>query len=499
MGDARQTTCPYCGTVMERPRSVAPEHVGEIEQSRPTVSEYGKRVRPRPERSASPRKYVTWAVFVAIVTAIAYYVVTSGMYAESRNAFRWSNHWITRAVPIPVENDDSLYALILTSKRGEKNYTLVYLDSSSQTVLWQSQSLSEEYYKTIIPGNSLIYLGDQSRLLAFSRDDGTLVWQASLADVLCQDCLNVFGDHLVALTEGGVLQGFDAQTGALVWSKRLTGTPDRLLDIAGQPAVLDPIEDDIMALHILNANDGDVVQQFAPLCQHSIFEEDLDLYSPVIFTPGDGALYLFFGNLATCVQRWDINTGEMTWATVIDETVHWHSADPLLASGAIYLGQEHGKIMAINAQDGRPNTLTGEPDYDLTPLARQDDTLIVRATRTRGSERDELWGLDAESGERRWQYLLQGEDWVHDTARGQWDCQLTSRGLVLLQVLSDPDQLIVETLDPLNGVSAGQVSTKVHDDYWGDVAWTDDVAWLRIRGKLYTVDLATGTLICTWP
>lgn len=490
MGDARQATCPYCGTIVERVQPVVSAH--------PVVSVHVEEwTRPQPRRLTGLTKYVVWALVLFMTASILGIVYILSSQEDKIFPLRLS---VRQAIPIPAEYGRPLDALILTYSIDGENYTLVYLDGNSQTVLWQSQPLSEEPDKAIIPGDSLIYLDDQTQLLALNRSDGTLAWKASLADVLCRDCLKRFGNRLVALTEGGTLQGFNAQTGALVWSKRLTGTPNRLLTIAGRSAVLDPTESDIMALHILNAENGDVVQRIAPLCEHSIFEEDLDLYSPVIFTPSDGALYLLFGNLATCVQRWDTNTGEMTWSTVIDEVMHWHFTSPLLADSTIYLSEEHdGKITAINTQDGRPTTLTDEPDYDLTPLARHDSILIVRAIRTRGSEREELWGLDAASGELRWQYLLQAQDWFYDVAGGQWDCQLTSRGLVVLQVLSDPDQLIFDTLNPHSGVSAGQTSTKLHDDYWPHIAWTDDVAWLTIWGKLYTVDLDTGTPIYTWP
>lgn len=496
MGDARQATCPYCGAVIERAQPVVSEH--EEKKRRPPAPRRRKRARPQPRRPAGSAKHAIQVLVVILGMLGLVYVI----YSQRDKIF--APLYISKPVPVPAEHGQPLDVLILALNPGGESYTLVYLDGSNQTALWKSQSLSEElYHMNIVPGSSLIYLSDQTRLLAFSRNDGTLIWQASLADVPCQDCLEVFGDHLVALTEGGTLQGFDGQTGTLVWSKRLTGTPNRLLTVAGQPAVLDPTESDVMALHVLDADSGDVMQQFAPLCQHSIFEEDLALDSPVIFNRSNGTLYLLFGDLATCVQRWDVDTGEMAWSTVIDEDIlFWNSATPLLANNTIYLSDGHdGTVTAVHTQDGRSNTLVVESDYDLTPLARQDDVLIVHATRTRGSERDELWGLDAESGELRWQYLLQAQCLLGETcgADSTWDWRLTSRGLVVLQVLSDPDRLIVETLNPHSGVSTGQVSTALHDDWCTDVAWTDDVAWLPIRGKLYTVDLTTGTLIYTWP
>jgi hypothetical protein len=70
--------------------------------------------------------------------------------------------------------------------------------------------------------------------------------------------------------------------------------------------------------------------------------------------------------------------------------------------------------------------------------------------------------------------------------------------LAVLQIMSDPDQIIAETLNPQTGVSAGQKIIPVDDSFFSDIAWTNDAAWVALR-QIKKVDLQTGTLSYTWP
>jgi hypothetical protein len=53
-----------------------------------------------------------------------------------------------------------------------------------------------------------------------------------------------------------------------------------------------------------------------------------------------------------------------------------------------------------------------------------------------------------------------------------------------------PARSIKTPIAPGGGVTTGPIIS--------GPAWTDEVAWLNIRG-LYAVDLASGTLVYTWP
>jgi hypothetical protein len=139
-------------------------------------------------------------------------------------------------------------------------------------------------------------------------------------------------------------------------------------------------------------------------------------------------------------------------------------------------------------------------DYDVMPLAEQGDVLVVRAKRTRGSDRTELWGLDSSTGERLWQHELQAEI-LRDVDSGigeDWVYRLTPQGVVLLQLLEDPLQLVVQKIDVATGQVVVDTTTDADDRHWTGVAWTGGTAYLTIR-RLYGVDLFTGDVRPVWP
>jgi DNA-directed RNA polymerase subunit RPC12/RpoP len=184
----------------------------------------------------------------------------------------------------------------------------------------------------------------------------------------------------------------------------------------------------------------------------------------------------------------------------------WYQTGNLLAQFSLSsLAQLPAKIantvsiISLDTTNGRWQAVGPTPDYDLIPLAVVDNLLIVRATRSRGTPRSELWGLDLVSGEQRWQYVLQAQRWFKEAgSEPAWDWRLTPHGLVVLQLFSDPDQLVVEKLESQTGVSSGQNTIPLEDNFLTGIAWNDAAAWLAIR-KIYALDLATSSLSYTWP
>ena len=144
---------------------------------------------------------------------------------------------------------------------------------------------------------------------------------------------------------------------------------------------------------------------------------------------------------------------------------------------------------------GSVRTLIEDKEYNLRPLARRDNVLIVLAAPTWDSQRQELWGLDVASGTRRWQQSLKAHDLRNGSSSGDWDWQLTPNGLVVVQVLRDDARLIVETLDPQSGASSAKQETQLTDLHMPSLyqpMWTDDTVYLKLDNQIYAIDLATG-------
>jgi outer membrane protein assembly factor BamB len=176
----------------------------------------------------------------------------------------------------------------------------------------------------------------------------------------------------------------------------------------------------------------------------------------------------------------------------------------VLGQGALYVPVAtpvtDSAIVRLDLNNGQSHLLLAVEDFAATPLAEQGNVLIVRAKRTRGSERTELWGLDKDSGERFWRHELQANVLLNvDPGIGQeWAYHFTSRGLAVIQFIPDPPRLLVQMIDVPTGQVGYETSSRLDNDFWAGVIWTSNTAYLTIR-NLYAVDLATGEATLEWP
>jgi len=427
---------------------------------------------------------------------------------------------------LPPVGDGVVDVLASTYDSADNTYALAYVDSAAHTLRWRGQAIDSSrisQLKVAADSNS-VYMVDGTRLLALNRADGGAVWQASLKDEIspaCEGCLRVLSERVIALTKDGALQAFDAQTGRAAWSRRLTATPDRLFVMGENVVVIDKLaEGNEGVVKLINAATGDLVQQVEPRGPNQPFPEDLqalELYSPVVVDPQANAFYAIVGFFEpTTIQRWDLARNEMLWQAVAGRDVIKTTTSqlkPVLAADSLYIG-DGDHIVAVATADGAPRQLPGEPDYELTPLTARDGVLVVSAKRTRGTERFEIWGLEAQSGERLWEYVPEAKKLAENESfdmrlwsssdEGAWTWRLGGEGFLLLQALSEPKRFTIETLNLKDGVSGGPTVLDLKLSASGTnfvnlAAWNTRQAWLIADSRIQVFDLGTGAAEYVWP
>ncbi len=144
------------------------------------------------------------------------------------------------------------------------------------------------------------------------------------------------------------------------------------------------------------------------------------------------------------------------------------------------------------------------------PLALSGDTLLIRARRTRGTERFELWGVNPVAGAQLWTLDLQGaapvdppnemSGLVDDTDSG-WTWKLTPAGLVLIKFQAAPNQLVVDTLNPADGTQLSELTVPLNG-VTGDfytiptvIGWQGTLVYLSLDSEIYALDVTTGKLL----
>lgn len=400
---------------------------------------------------------------------------------------------------------------------NDEHYLLGRLAGDSGRFAWRSEPLpGSDYARGIAYDARLVFVASGAGLLAYSQADGSLAWQALMPDELnySDDNLLVVAGRVITSNVDQSIQAYDAASGALVWNMRLAGYDRSLRLVGGQLVVIDPLgEDYVYSLIFLDPLDGRELRSLTPTCQEAAG------YSPATIDPDSGflvdetedSLYLVYDSSPGCVQRIDLATGQMAWQTTSEE---WFTFSPygfsgLLGQELLYFNQGN-ELISVERGTGRLRILVADEDYEFVPLALSGNTLIVRARRTRGSERFELWGVDPGSGEPRWQLDLTDAGPLDppdemaglvDGDESAWTWRLADAGLLLVRFEADPHQVVIVTLDPTNGAQLNETTVALRGivgDFYSIpeiLGWQEGLLYAGVDGNIYAIDVNAGEIL----
>lgn len=412
--------------------------------------------------------------------------------------------------PIALDSDTAEPDLLVISRNYDREPdadTLVYLSPDRQTVRWESPPLGENGNSWVVAyGDSMVLVADDTRLVALRRDSGELAWEApltdSIADSICSDCLQIFGDVAVALPQDGLLQAFSVTTGAPRWNVRLREPTRQLVRVGERLGVPDsrPDEPSYGALYLYEPSDGSLVGEIVPSCTESGgYERGLSYFTFANSDPQGRILAWLVPSSPICLVAYDVASGTVS-RTMLDEfdSGELTMRNSLWAGDTLYLSDSNG-IIAVGPQELR--LVLADEDYDLRPLAASGGLLLVEARRTRGSSRYELWAVDAQSGERRWERTLVADDpaeYRGDT--GDFTATIWGDAVAIVEQDEAADQVLYELIGLADGASRARTVVAVNSpgSYIRGVIWGRNHVFLSID-ELYGVAIETGQMSLKWP
>jgi outer membrane protein assembly factor BamB len=307
---------------------------------------------------------------------------------------------------------------------------------------------------------------------------------------------------VVALPSDGVVQAFDAASGEARWSVRLREATRQLVRVDDMVGALDAREEDSSeaALFLYRAGDGELVRAIEPSCQQNSdgYTDYAHYYDPVL-SDGRGGLYWLLDS-AACLLRFEGASGELSWQAFDERFASALNPSKLIfADGTFYMGYSN-QLVAVSEQ-GAPQLISEEEDYNLTPLAARSGSLLALAERTRGTRRYEIWAIDPASGERRWAHVLSASDPIENFYdSGDFAVNIVGEAVVIVEQSDEPEQISFSRLGLADGAVQLSVPLAVEepDDYLRGATWGQSTLWLAID-ELYGVDLSSGALSYRWP
>ncbi|MEW5830782.1 MAG: PQQ-binding-like beta-propeller repeat protein [Chloroflexota bacterium] len=384
------------------------------------------------------------------------------------------------------------------------------------SLAWTTGDLpGEGYVDEMASDGERVYAAVEANLLAFDAGDGSPAWTAILPDKpdSGEDNLILAGGLVIVMTMDRSVQAYAADTGQLAWSRPLLSYARGLRVMDGRLVLLDYVPDGYdLNVFLLDPASGREERVIFPVCKSSdLWEENLDNDSGLVYDEAANALYLAFGSSFGCIQRYDLGSGQLAWESRSDEAfnISFYGFNHVQTPSTLYFGDQ-GRLFALDKQTGKLDLLTEDDSYDLAPLALDGETLVLRARRTKGSERFELWGLDPGSGERTWQLVPEDAGPVDppnemsgliDSDESGWTWKLTPAGLLLIEFQAEPNQLVLKTFDPASGSSLGETAIpmkEVSGDFYSIptvIGWHGTEIYFILDTRIYALDVATGQLV----
>lgn len=505
--DQRRIVCQYCRATLELPKESTP---GTPTQVVVITSDFKPKIKTTP----TPL-WKTWLIGLILIsgmgtcTALGILFLENGQGIPATRLTIWS---LTHPILLPGEPHARLISLAAFS---DSTHRLSYFDfNQDEPLLWKTEDLGQETYRmTLQTASGRIYLADETRLTAFQQSDGARLWQATLNDLLplsCHHCLLADEGQVIALTQLNTLQAFDATTGQPIWSMGLAERPDSIYLLNKHLVFPDTVNEKVQ-IQIVDPQTGQIQHSLTPTCPNETFPNDTQTLSSSddLFPDTDGrSVYILYGFWQpACLEKWDLQTSERIWQTLLPEDLARNQTHRLQTSQQLFLAPEYGhSIWAIDLSSGQATILLQNEGYNLLPLAAHQNTLIVQAERTIGSQRYELWAINTQTGAQRWQTIPAGspiEINVSEIINSEdmHTAFLTPAGLTVLQAFADPQRIVFETFNLENGSSNGQMS------YAGPettifritvLGWQANQIYLEQDG-LHIFDTNTGQPVINWP
>lgn len=404
-------------------------------------------------------------------------------------------------------------ALWLYDPQAENRF-IGLLNGESGKLAWKAAPLAGDgFIDTLAYGQDMIYAANGTDLLAYRRADGSLAWQARMTDKLnyTDSALLVTTSRVIINTADQTLQAYNADNGSPAWNMRLSGYDRGLHPLGSSLMVVDYVGDNYTyGLIFLDLFSGVQQNTIYPTCTYNDYESTIDPDSGFVYDAADKALYLIYDATYGCVQRIDPATGEITWSASVGESFNF-SPDGfqyLLTDSTLYFSTG-SEIRAVDKATGELRTLLSDPDFALLPQAESGQDLIVRARRTRGTEKFELWKVNEASGAVRWKLDLRAakpidppNEMVGLVDKTDWGFtwQLTQAGLVMIRFQGEPNQVILETYGLADGLMKASQTLSLRDvsgDFYGIptvIGELGDLIYLNIDQNIYSLDLALAKL-----
>jgi outer membrane protein assembly factor BamB len=385
-------------------------------------------------------------------------------------------------------------------------------DGVSPDPVWVSEPFDDDVYNAELAVDATkVYAVEDRQLVARNLGDGQEVWRATLSDTLntsCRFCFGVIGGAVVVYQTDGTLSAFAAETGAPAWSREFGSSSASLAKVGDYLSYVDDTSDPARVVTV-NPADGAEVMSFTPTCPdpEGFFDPDaISASDTLIPSATDTTLFLGFGTISPCWQRWDAVSGAQLWSTSVAEPTRVDSTDYWVQTDtALVVSGDYG-LQSVDVNTGAVANIAAEEGYELQPLDQQGNLVFAWARDTKGTTTYELWGIDLTTGQKAWAFSVDeavpaqppfSPSSTVTSGSEAVTAHLDNGTIWVVTYAGETGDITVQGLDPTNGVAAGSSTVQTEAESIGTflpAAWRGPQL-LAVAGRdAVVIDASKGEL-----
>lgn len=429
---------------------------------------------------------------------------------------------------LPGALDDDPQVVTMATPIGGDGRVIALVDLEDGPV-WEAEVVPDDVYSAqVVATDDVVLVSLGREVVALDRATGAVEWEAEASDEVYASCVACF-----ALVDGTlVVLGADAEvtalapaTGEVLWTHRFTSPSGQVVPLGDRLLLVDdgPEGDAAAALTmvLVRPSDGSEVARSTPGCIDEARPGGTSSVSatpglPVIPVPDTDDVVIVYGSFASCVQRWNVATGELRWSRSTDARLDWYDADDRAwavgRTDLVIAGYEDWLVVGL--AEGGVEVVPAPADSLVAPqVTVAEDLFVGTVSSTRGTEEWTLVAHDLDGGDEVWTRAL-GPDHTPAVVGPQSSTEYVSDA-TLFAVLPVGDGLRLLTVGPPGprfevaevdlGTGEGDVAGVAPvrtDSPTSSSARIDTVrdghALVDVDGVLHVLDLRTGAVVAAW-
>ena len=431
---------------------------------------------------------------------------------------------------LPGDLGDDPTVVTMATPIGESGRVVALVELEEGPV-WEAPIVPDDVYSAQFAATDDVVMASLGReVVGLDRATGDVLWEGEASDEVhpfCVECFTLVDGTLVVTGGDGEVTAFDPASGEVRWAHRFTSPSGRAVPVGDAVLLVDDAPEGhaqtvALGMGLVRPSDGSELSRFTPGCPDEDgagagYSISATPQLPIVPVPGTDDVVLVYGSHSSCVQRWDVTTGEQRWSRFVPDAdlaaYDFEEQGWAMSDTELVLAAEAGWVVVGLAEGGAHVVPAPADTMPSATVALVGDRFVAAVSTVRGTPEWSLGAFDLRTGDPLWDRPIghdhepavvgpeSSSEYVFDSAL--FAVLPAGEGLRLLTIGPPGPRFQVSEIDLASGegdiVGVAPIRTDAPTSVGARIDTVrDGRALIDVDGVLQVLDLATGEVGAAW-